>query len=126
MKTIGSLLLFALVVVGCQKDDVEPNDFCPIPATVRDFSALDGCGWMFELEDGKLLKPLIVGYCGTGPFPEDHPLAPINNFELRDGMKVRINYTPIPTFATVCMNGTLVDITCMSKAEKEIVTPSRE
>src|SRR5690349_14760903 len=120
MKLTSLLFLAALFVLGCGDDDIAPGNACSTPATVRIFDEIEGCGIMFQLEDGSFLQPLIIGQCGNN-LPDDYQAPPIFNFELNEGMHVTIDYKVLPTFAPVCMNGTLVDVTCMTKEDEQIV-----
>ena len=114
MKKVGILILMVLVFVQCD-DDNQP-DVCSTPATVRDLAGLDGCGWVFELQDGTRLEPLRIFRCGTPPLPKEMTEDPLNNFEFIDNKKVLINYEVVPNMTSACMVGTVVRITCISEA----------
>lgn len=116
MKNIAVLILM-LGLYGCSEDIPSPGkipDSCSTLATVRDLSGLDGCGFVFELSDGTRLEPAIVFYCGTPPLPKEVTLNPLYDFDLVDGKRVRISYTPAAA-GSVCMAGTPVTITCISE-----------
>lgn len=116
MKNIVVLIL-TLILCGCSEEMPSPENMpgpCSIPATVRDLSGLDGCGYVFELSDGTRLVPIIVGYCGTPPLPKHVTSNPLYNFEFVDGKKVLISYTPSEG-VTACMAGNSVTITCISE-----------
>lgn len=85
----------ALLLSAC------PADKCPDGknALLRDYTGLDGCRWVFELEDGQRLEPVNL-----------HQL----DFELRDSLKVKINYTEAPDMMSICMVGKMVNITCIT------------
>jgi hypothetical protein len=108
-------LLIAIVAVACENN----QDFshpCMIPATVQDLTGLDGCGFVFELEDGTRLIPVWeLGWCGTPPLPESVTSDPLYNFEYVDGKKVLIGYTLQNDIASVCMAGKTVKITCLKE-----------
>ena len=87
---------------------------CSTPATVRDLSGLDGCGFVFELSDGTRLEPVITGYCGTPPLSKEITENPLYDFAFADGKQVLISYT-ITEGASICMVGTRVTITCISE-----------
>jgi len=90
------LLGAALLLAGC------PTDKCPDGenAVLRDYTGLDGCRWVFELEDGQRLEPINL-----------HEY----DFELTDGQKVKITFTEAPDMMSICMVGKMVNITCISK-----------
>lgn len=119
MKNIIALSL-VLGLYGCAENMPSPGN-CSIPATVRDLSGLDGCGFIFELADGTRLEPVIVGYCGTPPLPKEVTENPLYDFEFVDGKKVRISYK-IAEAASICMAGIPVTITCL--AEVATTTPA--
>lgn len=114
MKTLVLLLTLSLFVAGCtEENEVEPT--CSVRATVRDMRGLDGCGWVFELNDGTRLIPQMIMFCGTPPLPKEMTEDPLYQFEYADGKQVLINYEIIPDLATVCMSGEFAKITCISE-----------
>ena len=113
-----SRILFVLLVsssiISCKND--EDDDFtvpCGVPATVKNLSGLDGCGFVFELEDGTRLEPVRIGYCYTPPFPKEQIQDPLIGFEFVDGKKVFIDYSVIQG-NSVCMAGPMARINCIS------------
>lgn len=109
---------FILSAWQCSDDAIKPNQ-CAIPATIRDLTGLDGCGWVFELEDGSRLEPVDIFRCGTPPVPEDQPEDVLANFELVDGKRVMISYTEIDA-VSACMVGKMVTITCISELPQTV------
>lgn len=97
-RTTFSLILLAaaLLLAGC------PADKCPdgVNAVLVNLEGLDGCTWVFELEDGQRLEPVNL-----------HQY----DLELKDGLKVKINYTEALDMMSICMVGKMVNITCISK-----------
>lgn len=97
-KTFFPLILLgaALLLAGC------PADKCPDGenAVLRDYAGLDGCRWLFELEDGQRLEPVNL---------HEYDL------ELQDGMEVKISYTEATDMMSICMAGKMVNITCIFK-----------
>lgn len=113
MKKLIAIIF--LVGIFAQCDTVVCSLECQVPATVRDLTGLDGCGFVFELEDGSRLIPWgSIGYCGTGPLPEEVTNNPLYNFEFVDGKEVLIGYVPVEG-STICMSGELVEITCLTE-----------
>lgn len=112
MRTIFLLLFTALLLFTCSDENVFEQQ-CFTPATVRDLSGLDGCGFVFELEDGEILIPSRIFYCGTPPLGPEIKEDPLNNFSWEDGKRVMIDYT-IADMPNICMAGQVVKITCLS------------
>ena len=117
MKISLLALLASIAFVQCAYDEAEQPQVntCSTPATIRDLTNLGGCGFIFELQDGSRLEPLIVFGCGTPPLP-NNPENPLSNFNMVDGKKVFINYDAVPDMASACMVGPIVKITCITEA----------
>jgi hypothetical protein len=112
MKKLLAISLITLLFYGCQETSLEPSD-CNVAATVRDLTGLDGCGWVFELSDGKRLEPeRALFFCGTPPLPKEITEDPLYNFEWADGKAVYISYQELEA-GSVCMVGPVVKITCI-------------
>jgi hypothetical protein len=112
MKKACLLIFFATIFFGCEKSDKEN---CATPATVRDLTGLDGCRWVFELEDGIRLEPLRFMRCGTPPISKETVEDPLLDFVFQDGKKVFISYKE-STSPSICMVGQVVEITCIKEA----------
>lgn len=103
------------MVIGfgfAQCDD--ENTACSTRAIVRNFTGTDGCGYVFELENGELLEPVKLIRCGTPPVTNfvGAPVAGFESLELKEGMRVKISYEETESVST-CMIGPLVRITCL-------------
>lgn len=99
MRTPFPLLLAALLLaagVSCQDADA-PEPDCATPATIRDLTGLDGCGFVLELTDGKRLEP-------HGALWQAYPK--------HDGERVVISYADDPVFGN-CMVGPAVKLKCI-------------
>ena len=107
---IGYLLAIGLLTCSDEQTPYPPAD-CSVEATVVDYTGLDGCGLMLELEDGTRLIPLRLVYV-QAPTPEEDPMY---YYELHAGEKVVIGYRESEG-ATACMAGKLVFITCIRSA----------
>ncbi len=104
---------------ACKEELVTKN--CGTSATVRDLTGLDGCGYVFELNDGTRLIPVWdIGYCGTPPLPKEVTEDPLYNFQFTEGKKVIIGYEERPKNATTCMAGRPVKITCLEEPDLEV------
>ncbi len=90
------MLAAALLLAGCPADNCPDGD----KAVLRDLTGLDGCRWVFELEDGQRLEPINL-----------HEF----DIELTDRQKVKISYTEATDMMSICMVGKMVNITCLSK-----------
>jgi hypothetical protein len=113
MKNIAILLFVSLLLTNCDNESV-PSKECATLATLRDYSSLDGCGYVFELNDGTILLPYYSGiFCGTPPLPKEVTDDPLFNYNFVDGKKVLIGYIETQGLATACMAGKTVKITCI-------------
>lgn len=120
MKIVTQSLLFILALVACTEEEPLPKN-CGTSATVRNLTGLDGCGYVFELNDGTRLIPVWdFGYCGTPPLPKEVTEDPLYNFQYSDGKKVSIAYEVRSNQATICMAGKPVKITCLEELDVEI------
>ena len=99
MKRFLPLLMLTglLFIISC-KDKDETLD-CDIKATLRDYTGLDGCGFVLVLDNGEVLE--------MGGFDEEP------DFQFNDGMEVSISYEEMQGVATICMVGSIVRIMCM-------------
>ncbi len=117
MKKILILIAATTIFLGCEKNDVDPEEpkkECTIPATIVDLRGLDGCGYAFELANGERLEPMFIWEC---PFPGyTVPEDPIKGYEFVAGRKVLIEYTVMENAVTACQAGKAVRIDCISNA----------
>lgn len=122
---ISSLL--APAMFACQEEDTAPA--CTTLATVRDFTGLDGCGWVLALDDSTYLEPYLSSvsiydplWCGE--VSSDYQTSPYADTSLwydanpQDGMMVRIAYRVLPDQASICMVGDVVEITCLEVLDR--------
>lgn len=118
MKKLLILFVVGFAFAQCGDDD---HKSCSTFATVRDLTGLDGCGFVFELEDGTRLEPVRTLFCGTPPLPKEATEDPLYGFEFVDGKRVKISYEETGDMS-ICMVGPTVKITCI----KEIVGTSED
>jgi hypothetical protein len=119
MKTsIQILFVLCVSMLACQEEPITKN--CGTPATVRDLTGLDGCGFIFELADGSRLEPQMFGYCGTPPLPKEVTENPLYNFQWTDGKQVKIGYEEVTNAVSICMAGKIVKITCLEEIDLEL------
>jgi hypothetical protein len=115
MKKILVLIFVAFTSTQCDDDN---NGTCSTYATVKDLTGFDGCGFVFELEDGTRLEPLRFLRCGTGS-PDSSALKkqdedPLLGFEFIDEKRVRISYE-VTENLSACIVGPVVKITCIQE-----------
>lgn len=104
MKKVLYLMLLSGIWFSCHKE-VEPG--CDTLATVTDLSSVGGCGFGFKLTDGSVVVPdQHTHSCG-------HKTNPLSNFQLVDGMEVKIGYEIERHHRSPCSAGTVVEITCI-------------
>lgn len=116
MKRLLFLCIIIFTLSACKKEEVKKsNAACNTLATVRDLRGLDGCGFVFELADGKRLEPQILYYCGTPPLPKEATENPLTGFDFVEGKKVKIGYEILESQASICMVGDVVKITCLEE-----------
>ena len=77
----------------------EPYE-CSEFGTVLDYSGIDGCGFVIELDTGYIIEPAVM------PFDD--------NFEFYHGQRVKLSYNRI-RLATTCMVGIVAEITCIEE-----------
>lgn len=67
-------------------------------ATLADYTGLDGCGWIIELDNGDRLEP-----------------TNLNDFdlELKDQQKIWVTYRSAANLGSICMVGEMVLIECV-------------
>lgn len=110
------LFVFAIVFFcNCSTEQVKKTG-CTTEATVRDLTGLDGCGFVFELNNGVRLEPLRLMYCGTPPLPKEVTDDPLFDFQFVDGKKVKIQFEETKA-GSFCMVGPVVIITCLTELD---------
>jgi len=89
-ELVGAFLaVFAMLCVGCV-DGLKPGN-----ATLRDYTGLDGCGWVIEGDEGVVLEPLNLGDFISDPDA---------------GMRLAIEYQEETDYASICMVGSIVTL----------------
>lgn len=102
------LFIFLLIGFSFAQCDEKDSASCSTYATVKDLTGLDGCGFVFELENGSRLEPLILMTLVADPND------PLQGFEFVDGKRVKIAYEELDN-ASACMVGPVVKITCIEE-----------
>jgi len=95
MKTLIYLIPFLLFInfPGCEKED--PTLTGEIEGIVKDYTGLDGCGFVIELVNGEKLEPVEIVD---------------KNFKLYDNQRVALSYTELTNFGSICMVGKIARI----------------
>jgi len=98
-----------LVFFACKsKKEIISTENCNTIATVKDFTGLDGCGLMIVLENGDKLLPGKID----------------NNFTLRAGQRVKMDYTEMKDQVSVCMaEKAIINITCIELVAGKPIVP---
>jgi len=114
MKRLIPILLLTLSIVACEPEDSKISKDCTYTATVVDMSSTDGCGFVFQLDNGDFLEPVWRwGFCGTPPLPEGAEEDPLWGFNYVEGQRVRLGYEAAEDVGSICMLGKPVYITCL-------------
>jgi len=87
-SAISSLsILFFLVIAGCE--GVPDHGIRESYGIVKDYTGLDGCGFVIELEGGEKLEPFYID----------------SSFVLVDGQHVWVRYSILEDHSSICMVG---------------------
>jgi hypothetical protein len=104
------IIISCFIVLSCSEDNISPKEIdtnrCSIATTVRDYTGLEGCGFVLELKDRTILEPVRMVVCGPPPqnmMTLDNPLLNLEEY----GKEVLINYEPMQSVST-CMVGQAV------------------
>ena len=87
---LGTLAFTVSVLCGGCGDVLDGGN-----ATLRDYTGLDGCGWVIETDAGGVLEPLNLGEFIADPDP---------------GMRLAIDYQEEGGYASICMVGPIVTL----------------
>ena len=88
-----ALILLLPLSYGCNKTCPTGNDI--VAATIYDYTGLDGCTWVIQLENDEVLEPTNIKTL---------------NYKLIDGKKVWVKYSAVSDQASICMVGQIVNI----------------
>ena len=87
---LGTLAFTVLVLCGGCREVLDGGN-----ATLRDYTGLDGCGWVIETDEGGVLEPLNLGEFIANPYPD---------------MRLAIDYQEEGGYASICMVGPIVTL----------------
>lgn len=93
MKTPHFLILafvISLSFFSCKKESCREEK-----GTLKDYTGLDGCHWMIELNNGEVIEPVNLDEFLSQP---------------EDGMKLCITYNDDIEMASICMVGKVVSL----------------
>lgn len=90
---ILTIVVIIVMVIGCNTV-AAPDGIDTTHGILKDYTGLDGCGWVIELADGTKLEP-----------------TNLNEFELipTDGLPIDFTYTQFEG-GSICMVGQVVKI----------------
>lgn len=91
-RKLAATLGFGVLLVGCDADS-DPDGG---NSTLRDYTGLDGCGWVIEVDEGDVLEPMNLGEFIDNPASD---------------MRLLIEYTEESGYASICMVGPIVRLT---------------
>ena len=100
-----SLIFLLVLIVGCKSTSNASNDSLDekcdgVKVQLLDLTGLDGCGWVFKLEDDTKVQPLNL---------KDFDI------ELKANAEYTIGYLEMPEIASICMVGKVVKLECIHK-----------
>ncbi|MFT4762640.1 MAG: hypothetical protein ACI9XO_000147 [Paraglaciecola sp.] len=101
-KIIFFSLLIAVFSCKTNQNSVGENGKeCSTIGTVKDFSGLDGCGFLIVLENGDKLNPAKISDA---------------DFELKAGQKIKFSYKEMPDMTGICMSEkAIVEVICIKE-----------
>ncbi len=115
MRTRYILLLsFLFSLTGCYNFDT-PVPGGGIEGTVKDYTGLDGCGYIIELVNGEKLEPAVMTD---------------TTFEFYDDQRVEVWYTKLNDVGSICMVGfparidSIREINCNALTDWSVNLPS--
>lgn len=112
----ATVAIFILsILFSCEQDTPMPDITCGTLVQVKDMRGLDGCTFLFELENGEFLEPVPAnpGWCGT-LLPDENPLR---DFNLKNGQWINIGYREATNAGSICMAGKLIYVTCIEEVD---------
>jgi PKD repeat protein len=80
--------------------------YCSLTGIVKDYTGLDGCGFVIALDNGEVLEPAEI----------------VPNFILWNGQRVRLSYTELTDRTSICMVGKIVRIDCITNIPADSCT----
>jgi hypothetical protein len=89
IQFITFCIITILFAQSCSKDSSKKN------GELKNFTGLDGCGWIIALEDGTNLEPTNLTEFDV---------------EFVDGNKILVEYKQSNVGASICMVGEIVEI----------------
>ncbi|MBN2609975.1 MAG: PKD domain-containing protein [Bacteroidales bacterium] len=108
IKTYGDTLYIGdEVLPSVTVDCIELQHGCEHTGTVKDYTGLDGCGYLIELDNGTRLEPILID----------------TSFIFRDNQRVKVSYVERYDLASICMAGTIAEITCIEEIGQDTIMP---
>ena len=98
LKMIFTLMFSLLTVMGLDAQAMGDYE-CSHTGTVVDYTGLDECGFVIELDNGDILEPV-----------DFYP-----NTVIYDSMRVNVGYEPLLDVGSICMVGIPAEILCFEE-----------
>ena len=98
-------IIFFIMFVWCLSCTTKPviSENCETVGSVIDYTGLDGCSLLIQLENGDLLNPVVIK----------------GGFELKDQQVISFSYTKLEDAMSICMREKYqVEITCITELGK--------
>ncbi len=101
MKKTTLILIILISVLTFCFESCTKNNVCDqaVKGVFKDYTGLDGCGWVIVLEDNSVIEPSNL---------QDFMIIPQEN------KKIWLSYENAP-LASICMVGQVVIIKCISE-----------
>ena len=98
------IILSTFIISSCSTSKNGGNDSdCSTLATVKDFTGLDGCTFLFILDNGDKYLPAEISD---------------SNFELKDQQRIKFGYKELKDQMSICMaENKIVAVTCIQVVE---------
>jgi hypothetical protein len=98
MKNYLYILLIGLLFDLACRNEVACENYTS--GELKNLSGLDGCQWVIELTDGSRLELVNLGEFDV---------------TLEEGKRLEFTYKERKDMSSICMIGTLVELTCLSE-----------
>lgn len=93
-QVIVSLFFVCILIAGCNSEDSYDCENSEV-GFLKDYSALDACGWIIQLSDSSKLEPINL---------DDFEI------ELNDNKRVCVRYNERQDVGSYCMVGKVVEL----------------
>ena len=99
------ILIFCFFVLNATKCSKNKGDAtCSEMGTIKDYTGLDGCKFLIELDNGENLQPVKYSDADFGD-------------KLKDGQRIKFSFEEVTDQMSICMAGKMVEVTCIEFLE---------